>query len=377
MPLSRRSLLGSAAGVAGAVTFEALSQSSASASTGRKSGPPVVISAAPNTYQQNLFNAYSNSGVGWTGADSTYSACLPGGREMWIFSDTLLGPVNPDGTRPQDTQFLNNSLVIQQGNRLSTVTGGTPQARTNIFQPETPGNWYWTGSGIVTGQVWQQIVIEFKRTGSGMWDFAYADSKLARVRIDRLNHSIDYTLLPSQAPTKSFAAWVQRLGAFTYIYGVEDLGLVKYMHIARVSGDDLRRPWSFWTGSGWSASVADSTRVMANISNEYSVTPWRGRYLLITHDTAELFSSHIVAYVGDTPVGPFTDKTAIYTTPETGLFGSYGNANIITYNSHLHPELSTDSRLLITYNVNTLDSTLLYQDVSIYRPRFVDVVLAR
>jgi hypothetical protein len=377
MPLSRRTLLGSAAGVAGAATLEVLSPSPASAGTGRKSGPPVVISATPDTYQQNLFNAYSNSGVGWTGADSTYSARLPGGREMWIFSDTLIGPVNPDGTRPRDAQFLNNSLVIQRGRRLSTVTGGTPQARTNIFQPETPGNWYWVGSGIVTGQVWQQIVIEFTRTGSGSFDFAYANSKLARVRIDRLNHPIDYTALPSQAPTKSFAAWVQRFGPFTYIYGVEDLGLVKYMHIARVSGDDLRRPWSFWTGGGWSASVADSTRVMANISNEYSVTPWRGRYLLITHDTAELFSSHIVAYVADTPVGPFTDKTTIYTTPETGLLGSYGNANVITYNSHLHPELSTDRRLLITYNVNTLDPNLLYEDVSVYRPRFIDVVFAQ
>ena len=117
-------------------------------------------------------------------------------------------------------------------------------------------------------------------------------------------------------------------------------------------------------------------RVLEGVSNEYSVTPWCGRYLLVTQDTTELFSSHIVGYVSDRPTGPFTGKTLLYTTPETGLFGSYGNPNVYTYNPHVHPELSQGNRLVISYNVNDFVSDELYADISIYRPRFIDVALA-
>jgi hypothetical protein len=116
--------------------------------------------------------------------------------------------------------------------------------------------------------------------------------------------------------------------------------------------------------------------VLEGVSNEYSVTPWCGRYLLVTQDTTEVFSAKIVAYVADTPTGPFTGKTLLYTTPETGAFGSYGNPNIYTYNPHVHPELGGAGRLVVSYNVNDFVSDELYGDVSIYRPRFVDVVLA-
>lgn len=46
-----------------------------------------------------------------------------------------------------------------------------------------------------------------------------------------------------------------------------------------------------------------------------------------------------------------------------------------TYNAHEHPELRVGEQLLITYNVNSLDLTELYKDVSIYRPRFITVTL--
>jgi hypothetical protein len=115
---------------------------------------------------------------------------------------------------------------------------------------------------------------------------------------------------------------------------------------------------------------------MAGFANEYSVTPYHDGYVLITHDTNELFSRNILAYVGCSPTGPFTRAATVYVTPETGASGSYGNPNIITYNSHEHPDLRHGDRLLITYNVNSLDPNAdLYHDVTIYRPRFVEVEL--
>jgi hypothetical protein len=158
------------------------------------------------------------------------------------------------------------------------------------------------------------------------------------------------------------------------VYGVEDLGDTKYMHLARVRGADLTGPWEFYAGDGtWSRNEADSARIMDGVANEYSVTRMGRAYMLITQDTTEKFNTNIVAYFSCSPQGPFTGKTTVYSTPETGANGSYGNPNVFTYNAHAHPELSRPGSLVVSYNVNSFVNTDHYKDVTIYRPRFVDL----
>lgn len=103
--------------------------------------------------------------------------------------------------------------------------------------------------------------------------------------------------------------------------------------------------------------------------------PYRDGYLMVTQDTSELFSTRIVAQVSCSPTGPFTVAAELYRTPETGAFGSYGNANVFTYNAHEHIENRDGDTLLVTYNVNSFVGDDLYDDVTIYRPRFVEVEL--
>ncbi len=358
MNLSRRSVL---AGAAGAVLLKAAPAAAAPASG------ITVRSATPDTRITGALNAYSDTGTGWTGADSTYSARLADGREVFIFSDTFLGPVNPDGSRPTTVPFLNNSYVVWSRDGFRTVK--------QPYSPADPSRWYWMGDGIAIGDQLHQILVEFGRTGTGPWDFAWLGTSLARVNAGALDRPIDIRPLPSGAGV-TWASWLQPIGGYLYIYGVEDLGASKYLHVARVRGRDLTGTWSYWTGTGWSTVEGDSVRVTDGVSNEYSVTPWRGRYLLVTQDTTELFSAKIVGYVSTAPTGPFTGKTLLYTTPETGASGSYGNPNVYTYNPHVHPEWSTDDRLVISYNVNSFVGDDLYADVSIYRPRFVGVCLS-
>jgi hypothetical protein len=363
--MQRRTLLGGVAGAA-ALTFAGARPASAALP---------VASAAPNTALNNLFNTYGNSGVGWTGADSTYSTPLPGGKQLWIYSDTFLGPVDANLGRPLDTPFLRNSFIVQNGNSLTTVHGGTASAPDTLLKPSNPDNWYWLGAGIAIGGVLNQTVVEFGKTGPGQWDFAWMGTYLARIPTANLTQPISFTPLPSSAEV-TWAAWLQIIDNYVYVYGVEDLGASKYLHVARAPGRNLRAQWQYWTGSGWSAREADSVRVLEGVSNEHSVTPWRGKYLLVTQDTTEVFSAKIVGYVGNSPTGPFTDKTLLYTTPETGALGTYRNANVYTYNPHAHPELSTDNRVVISYNVNSLNGDDLYEDVTIYRGRFINVTFS-
>jgi len=349
---------------------------------------PQLQSATPDTALNTMFTRYGNDNRrtdDWTGADSTYSIRLPGGREAWLFSDTFLGTVNADGSRPPvieeggTTPFINNSFVVQQGGSLATVHGGTAASPTAIMPPPDSTHWYWAGSGIVAGGQLQQVYLEFERFGTGTWDWAWKRNVLARFAPGRLDQPIDVRPLPSSANIE-WGSW-QEQGAdgWIYLYGVEDLGLTKYLHVARVHGPDLASPWQYLDASGnWSASEADSARVTDGVSNEYSVSRLGNLWVLVTQDTTELFSSKIVAYFSCSPTGPFTNKTVVYTTPETGLLGSYGNANVWTYNPHAHPELADGAhgKLVVSYNVNSFDNTDTYKDVSIYRPRFIDVQFA-
>ena len=318
-PISRRTLLGAlgvapvAAGVVGGARAAGVlggARAAQAAPATRRRTPPRVVSVAPNTALTGLLDRYSDSGAGWTGADSTYSTRLPDGRQVWRFSDTFLGPVNADGSRPTTAPFLNNSYVVQDGQRLSTVHGGTAGAPDGLFPPPETDHWYWLGDAVVDGGMLNQILIEFARTGTGTWDFGWVGTSLARLRTDRLDRVVDVHPLPS-ATSVTWASWLQPVGGDLYVYGVEDGGASKYLHLARVAGRNLLGPWQYWTGSSWSLTESDSARVLEGVGNEYSVTPWRGGWLLVTQDTTELFSPKIVAYVADRPTGPFTGKTLL------------------------------------------------------------------
>ncbi|HVX45229.1 MAG TPA: hypothetical protein VHC49_15170 [Mycobacteriales bacterium] len=375
-PISRRSLL------AGAAAGSALAL--APAATARADATP--ITAHPDRRWDGLFNAYSDSGIGWTGADSTYSVPLPDGRIVWIFSDTFLGPVGPGRPshspparpkigRPRTAPFLHNSFIVQTGSHLRTVYGGTAGAPDSLVSPagaDPDTSWYWAAAGTIGPGTLDVVYNRYDKTGPGVFDFAWSGSVLARFGLldQRL---IDVTDLPSARPNIQSGSWLSYERGWTYHYRIEDLSSEKYLHIARVRGHDLRQPWEFFTGSGWSPHEADSVRVLDRISGQFSVTRDQGRYVLITHDTSEPFSSRIVAYFATTPVGPFTDVTPVYSTPETGAAGTYGNPNVFTYNSCAHPELSRPGHLLVSYNVNSFEPDDLYRDVSIYRPRFIDV----
>lgn len=335
-----------------------------------------IASARPHAAPEPALNAYSATGQGWTGGDSTYSVPLSGGRTAWIFSDTFLGPVNPDGSRPTTAGFINNSFVVQTGTQLRTVTGGTAENPTALVPPPSDG-WYWFGAAQTSaaGRNLDVTALRFVRTGPGPWDWRWHSNHLARFDSGTLTLK-SLRPLPSGANIQ-WSGWLHREGGFTYVYGVEDLGSVKYQHIARVPGDDLNSSsWQYWTGTSWSPDERLATRVLPGVANEHSVSRFGDGYVLVTHDTAEAFSARVLGYFSCSPTGPFVRPVELYRTPETGLYGSYGDPDIITYNAHDHPDRRSGSTLLVSYNVNSLDpNNDLYADISIYRPRFVAITL--
>lgn len=361
-------------------------KSALSASTACTTGPAAgSATAVPDTRLDTFFDDYANdhtSNDDWTGADSTYSAPLPGGHDAFIFSDSFLGTVNADGSRSTATPFVNNSIIETGPGGPRTVIGGTASAPDALVPEPDANHWYWARDGIYLGGRLQVVYSEFQRTGTGALDFAWYRNVLATFASGtQLGAPVSVVPLPSSANI-SWGAWLTRQDGYTYVYGAEDLGIVKYAHLARVRGDNLAGTWQYYTANGtWSSTETDSARLSTSagasllVSNEFSVVKHGSVYVLVTQDLSELFSPEIDVAYACSPTGPFTTPTTVYTTPETGALGTYQDSNVWTYNPHEHPELDRDGDLVISYNVNSFDNNELYTDASIYRPRFIDVRL--
>lgn len=333
--------------------------------------PTTPTSATPDPRLTARFEHYGDTSGRWTGADSAYSVPLPGGGVAWLYSDTFLGTVNSDHSRPADSPFVHNSIVVDRGGRMTTYTGGTaaaPESLVRVAGGDEQQDWYWFGDGTVEGSHLRVLLLHFRKTGDGAFDFAYVGSAVASFSVSSLRLE---GVTDRPAGTVEWGSAILEDGPWTYVYGVEDLQSVKYMHVARVrSGGLTRASWQFWTGSGWSSDEAASARVMEGVANEYSVTRFQGGYALVTSDATEILSPHVVLYRASSPVGPFTGKTLLYTTPET-------SGNVFTYNAKAHPELGDRRSLVVTYNVNSFDTADVYRDVDNYRPRYIDVRWAR
>ncbi|SDJ92773.1 DUF4185 domain-containing protein [Nonomuraea jiangxiensis] len=342
----------------------------APASAPARQCPAAVRGVTVDPRLTSLFTVHGNDNArvdDWTGGDGTYSLGLPGGRELWIFSDTFLGRVNADGTRPQATVMLNNSFAVERAGRLATVHGGTAKRPAALMPPRGRDHWFWAGDATLAGGIVEVTYQEYARRTHDL-DWRWRRNVLARFAPGRLARPIGVHGLPSGRGV-AWGSGILEDGGHTYVYGVEDLGSSKYMHLARVGGGSLLGRWEFRTAGGsWSADEADSARLMSGVANEYSVTRVGSGYVLITHDTSEPLSANIVAYSSCSPAGPFTGRQHVYTTPET-------RGNVFTYNAHAHPGVPGPG-LVVSYNVNSLAHTDHYHDVSLYRPRFLNVRLA-
>jgi hypothetical protein len=334
---------------------------------------------------------------GWTGGDSTYSVKLPDGRIAYLFSDTFLGPLNADGTRPTNARMVNSSIVIDDNGTLSTITGGTKNNPDALMPSAIDNRWYWLGDGMIAnvdGTNYLQVMFqEYRGTHDGSaLPFAFARNVVATFSLDDLSTPIWIDPLPSNIGVAWGSALLpaSRSGdGYTYIYGVSNDQTNKKMHIARVKGSDLTKvgDWQFLrtgvTGDNWMRAESEGNTILPGVANEYSVTPWNGQFVVISQDSTEAFSNKIRIWSGCDPYGPFgfwVDHDEVYRMPETGLWGSYGDPNIFAYNPHAHPVLQSGGRWTLSYNVNSFDNSVSptgthYRDPSVYKPRFISFLL--
>jgi surface antigen len=318
-----------------------------------------------------MFGQYGDTSGKWNGGDSTASVQLPDGRVAWLFSDTFLGPINPDGSRPTTNKTVHNSMVVQDGDHLTeTRVGGTDTAPTSLAGGEVDSDpneaGYWVADGVVEGQQLRVLYNRYRRTGTGGLDVALTGTALGTFQLPSLTLS-SLTALP----LSNKIAWGSSLtedGGYTYIYGSEFADTMRFAHVARVPTGRLSGSWEFWTGSGWSTSESASARLISGVNTAYSVEKIGNQYVLLTTEGNLVFNPDVVAYTAAAPTGPFTGPTTLFTAPEP-----QPGEPIITYDARLHQHLAAPGKLLISYNVNSLENEDNFTDARLYRPRFVEV----
>lgn len=317
----------------------------------------------------------------FTGGDGTYSVPLPGGRTAWVFGDSFVGGVQPDGSRSHDqATFVRNSIVMQDApGELRMVTGSgeggepvdaalPPGMRVNR-DGNAPDQWYWPGHGTTRGE--DDLLVLMNRfdqpTGSIGWGWRYRGTDLAT--FDARTGALRSTEPLLGESDVLWGAAVLERGEHTYVYGAETTTSSptggRHAHVARVERDQLADPkaWRFWDGSGWAPDASASARLGPQVSNQFGVVDAKdGGVLLVTQDG---FDPGVRAWHAPSPEGSFTGGEALAQIPlESERDGSH------VYNAVPHPHLTTDEGLLVSYNHGAND---FMDDHASYRPGFLRI----
>ncbi|HYI20116.1 MAG TPA: hypothetical protein VD836_15475 [Solirubrobacteraceae bacterium] len=299
------------------------------------------------------------AGPGWTGGDVTFSAPLPDGRVAWIFGDTFVGHVTADGRRSGG--MVRNTVVIQDGPCLQTHATGTAEQPGPLITPDEEGTWYWPADATVADGRLHVHAWRMRATGPGPWEFAITGTDL--VTFDLPDLALRAIRPLPAGPGVAWGAAVAEDGDTTYVYGVSSADpRDPVLHVARSTGG-LEAPWEYATADGWAEDPAASTAQLHGVSHQLTVLRDGDGFALITQEP--LLGPEILVYRGAGPAGPWVgpERLAVAPAPAPGTF---------TYNAVAHPQAISGGRLLLSYNVNSLDPTVL-GDAAVYRPRFIAV----
>jgi hypothetical protein len=341
----------------------------------------------PAAIDTNFNNFFKQNGPGWTGGDGSYSLLLPDGTNLWMWSDSYIGTVDPTTRLRKNYIFTaHNSLTIQNQTTNTLTTVGYPPKTTSYFVPTNKSDWFWIGDSLLVQTspgVYKIKIMLLEWTGF----FKLVGNSLATLSWPSL--SID-SITPVALPDTSIE-WGSRLmqvGNTIYIYGLKDPGTnTKTPYLARTQGvNNLTNPvkWQYWNASQnkWLSGQTNATALsgVAAITPEYSVDQMKfngGTFYLMTgmdpqNPPFPLWNA-VTTWYSCSPQGPWSNKTTVYTTPEAGANGCK-IGTLVTYNPKAHPEFTDPTGILLTYNVNANTSTDLVC-ANDYMPRFLRLTI--
>lgn len=361
---------------------------SGAASAADDSQPPriQILSAEVAEDYDSLFLPQER---GFLGADGAASVSLTRNKVLWLFGDTFLGVISPDGQRK--CVMVRNSIALQHRrpgdqDRVEYYWNLTDRLPYSFFLSEgfDQKYWYWPGCGVlIDGNLY---VFNYKvRSGEGDHALAFEPGGMVLIRVrnpldDPLKWKMDKYRMDIGSQSRNFtsAAYVEK--PYVYLLGHDDIRIdgehSRRMVLARMLIRDLKRgkgreAMEFWTennGGSWSPEPDNLKPLFSPGTTESSLhyDSELGLYLSVTHD---YFKPEIYVTASREITGPWSEPVLAYRVPEMALNDDYH-----AYAVKVHPELHKQSgELVITYVVNSKDFWGVFSTLDIYYPRFIRV----
>ena len=296
--------------------------------------------AMPDTAQacQAMFDAKNDKT--WRAADGNVSVALPDGEVAWLFGDT----------HRKGAPFVHNSILVQEGHRLTSTTGG--QAIPN----DDNGDYFWPTDGLVDGGLLRVFVARVARVAGGGRTFEHRGVALVTFTFDSRGYPMyarhsDITRSSEDDGIQWGTAAVPD-GGYVYVFGQRRRQgqwiFGRDVYLARVPAGLVGNmsAWQFWSGIGWGPDQswaapierAESGRFASNFSVDKVGEEW-----IAVSKHADIAGDHIIEMRAGSPIGPFMTTDSIRTPGGPGRW---------TYQAKGHSELPLASgRTLVTWNV--------------------------
>lgn len=316
----------------------------------------------------------------WLWADGGVSAPLSDGRVAWFFGDTVRTK-----TAQAPTTMVSNSMLLSSGGCLQQVLAmsGAPVV------PDGKGagaavTWPTSVVAVNRGS-WDELFVfgvRVQRT-TGFWGFTLLGTTLTRFAVPSggMPKRLGQTQLTEDDPSHEATSWgtatlISSSGSgddagMVYIYGTRRVGgrLGRALYVARVplSKIDDVSAWQYRKADGWGDETQAAPLVgpRGGVSHIVSVFTKGTHTYLVSKIDGDLGDS-IGLWRASSPSGPFTLVERLYRPYSKG-------GHLVRYMPLAHPELGTDTGVLVTMSQNATVPGIVTQDHRLGRPEFLTV----
>jgi hypothetical protein len=333
----------------------------------------------------------------WLGGDGALSISLASDRTLWLFGDSFvvdrsLPPAERAGRT--GTVMARNSIAIQHGVNLATselrfYTRTDPSGRPLAFFAERaakPDTWLWPGHGMASPQGVIVFMHRMQRDdgvgGLGFRPAGHVALSITNVEQPPPQWQLEPLALPELPGAGLVGVAVLRDGAHVYAFGVRDPG-DRALTLVRWPAEPFMRgelaAAETWTGEerGF-VSGGEAAALLAPVSTELSVTrdPRGEGHGFVLVSSQGFGIAPIELRFARALTGPWSAPSVVALEP----YVEQGVPGMLVYAAKAHPEqqsrdalVQRDAEWVVTYAVNNLDATRLWQDLSIYYPRVLRV----
>eukprot|EP01114_Cavostelium_apophysatum_P003991 TRINITY_DN14124_c0_g1_i1.p1 TRINITY_DN14124_c0_g1~~TRINITY_DN14124_c0_g1_i1.p1 ORF type:complete len:374 (+),score=17.41 TRINITY_DN14124_c0_g1_i1:218-1339(+) len=330
--------------------------------------------------------------TGWLGADSSCSIHLYDQNYLWLWADTLIGDITFEngGYYRNWTIMTHSSLAFvnlsesMEPNYWWRITNGSIDPM-GVFSPQNPtvnSEYYWPVAGAVASSG-QLIVLAVAVVDVGT-SFALLGTDVIIVEDFRQppqqwNYSTSRISWSNSSLTWQVGITIH--DGFAYLMGCNTNQKGDPVVLARIREEDLLSfQWDkmeFWSAKHeWTSRCANLKPLFNGPYTESTLfyhsymKKWFMPLLSVFDDQINPDYNIYIA-TSDEITGPWK-KQAIYSVPPP-----YNNANVYwNYAAKSHMEYCTqEDQIVLTYNTNSRNVSLLHYDLSIYHPLFLNVTV--